>query len=180
MVNRAKMKARVRSWEKKWRRRLANLKPESLEMEEEEENKYCSGYLQVPFSKPDRIIYWTLKEACYSKILFGFKPKNSKKLRYDVLIMDLTECGVVPKEFIPFEGQRINLYPFLDLEKDNPYEEIFQKLEEHFSEKRNCFLNSDYLFHLYLKIKNFMVKKGAKEDSVFFVEKRKGIPYHNI
>ena len=180
MVNRTVMRAWIKSWERRWRRILGNPASEGLKIEKEEENKYCSGYIKIPFPKLDRIIYRSLKGACYGEILFGFKPENSENLRYDVLIVDLTECGVIPKEFVPFGGSRIELYSLLDLEKDNPYEEIFRKLEEHFTEKRDCPLNSNYLSYLYYSFKNFMVKKGAKEDLVFFVEKRKGIPYRNI
>lgn len=184
------MKARIKGWKKDLNKKR-NWNPncnQKLKVDEKEENKYFSGYIDLNNDTIHRIIYRFIKpkngkpKENYSsgEILFGYMPKNSRKMVYDALTIEVTECNVVPKEFIPYgkRTKRMELYPYLKLDKDNPYVDIFKKLEEHFEKERKSSLKAGYLFFLYLKFKNFMVANGADKDLVFFLENRKKIPYN--
>ena len=187
MAVRSKINANVKKWRKDLNKKRSWNLDYKLEIEKKEEDKYCSGYKDFTNDTIQRVIYRFIKpengkpKENYSsgEILFGYLPEeNSQRMVYDVLTIDMSECGVVPGKFIPFGGKKIELYPYLKLGKDNPYEVIFKKLEEHFEKERNSSLKAGYLFFLYLEFKKFMVANGADKDLVFFLEKRKKIPYN--
>jgi len=117
----------------------------------------------------NRIIIRILKNKI-GEILFGFK--NNEKINYDVLRIEQTEFGCIPTEFIPYKNDIFDLYSLLNPDINDPYESVFNKLQEHFERKNSC-INGEYLKYLYSEIKKIIVSRGKVDESiVYFLDKR--------
>ncbi len=108
------------------------------------------------------------------EILFGHEVWG--EFKYDYLRIGTTESGYVPIEFIYYtedsEIKKVDLYPRLDTNLDDPYEPVFRPISKHF-ERKGSKINYNYLIGLYLDSKETLVEKtDLTKDQVFFVEQR--------
>ncbi len=137
-----------------------------------EGEEYFSRYISIPDAGAlDHIRARVPKNGSYGEIMFGFK--DSEKIDYYVLKIELTGYGYVPTKLV-HNRTRLDLSHLL--EEDEPYEKIFNELEGYLEQKGSS-LTADYIRDRYFETKEDIAKRGVNKDIVYFFEKHEGVPY---